>query len=68
MQAAVGDQLVVHTHRVGQDDRRGEVLEVHGTDGQPPYRVRWSDGHEGLFFPSSDSEVHRGSATRRRRS
>jgi hypothetical protein len=62
MNAAVGDRLVVHGHRVGQEDRRCEVIAVQGRDGQPPYRVRWSDGHEGLFFPSSDSEVERPAA------
>lgn len=29
----------------------GEVLETRGPDGGPPYLVRWSDGHEGLFYP-----------------
>jgi len=32
--------------------RDGEILEVHGEDGGPPYLVRWSDsGHESLVFP-----------------
>jgi hypothetical protein len=64
--AAVGDRLVVHGHRVGTEDRHGEVLEVHGSGGQPPYRVRWSDGREGLFFPSSDSEIERPAPGRKR--
>jgi hypothetical protein len=43
---------------MGQPDRDGEVLEVHGPDGEPPYVVRWSDtGEEGLFFPGSDASV-----------
>jgi hypothetical protein len=43
---------------MGQPDRDGEVLEVHGADGEPPYVVRWSDtGEEGLFFPGSDASV-----------
>ena len=26
-------------------------------DGAPPYVVKWSDGHEGLYFPGSDASV-----------
>ena len=58
MQATVGDRIVAQGHRMGQPDRDGEVLEVHGADGEPPYVVRWSDtGEEGLFFPGSDASV-----------
>ena len=35
----------------------GEVLEVHGEGGAPPYVVRWADGHEGLMFPGPDAHV-----------
>jgi hypothetical protein len=47
-------------HGVHLDDpvRDGEVLEVHGTDGGPPFLVRWSDtGHESLVFPGPDATV-----------
>jgi Domain of unknown function (DUF1918) len=57
MRANVGDELVVRGHHVGDEDRRGVVIEVHGEDGGPPYLVRWSDGHESTFFPSSDTVV-----------
>ncbi len=58
MQARVGDRIVIHGHRVGEPIRDGEVLEVHGPDGGPPFIVRWSDtGHETLFFPGSDATV-----------
>lgn len=57
MQATVGDRLVVHGHKTGDGDRRGEIIEVHGADGAPPYLVRWSDGHKSTFFPSSDTIV-----------
>ena len=58
MQATVGDHIVVAGHRVGEAERECEVLEVHGADGGAPYRVRWrADGHESLFFPSSDASV-----------
>jgi hypothetical protein len=58
MRAAVGDRLVIKGHYVGAPDKDGEVLEVHGEDGGPPWLIRWSDdGHEGLFFPGPDAEI-----------
>jgi hypothetical protein len=61
MHATVGDRIVVRSTHVGEPDRDGEILEVHGPDGGPPYLVRWSeDGHEGLFFPGPDTQIHHG--------
>ena len=57
MQAKVGDQLVIESNRVDAPRRAGEVLEVHGEDGGPPYVVRWTDGHEGLMFPGADAHI-----------
>ena len=57
MQAKVGDKIVVKGNRQGQVDREAVVIEVRGSDGAPPYVVRWSDGHEGLYFPGSDALV-----------
>jgi hypothetical protein len=58
MHADVGDRLVVKGHHTGEPDRDGEILEVHGTNGDPPYVVRWSDdGHTGLVFPGPDSFI-----------
>lgn len=57
MRAAVGDELVVKGRHVGDVDRQGEVVEVHGEDGGPPYLVRWKDGHQTIFMPSSDTLV-----------
>jgi hypothetical protein len=54
MQADVGDRLVIKGHR------EGEILEVHGAEGGPPYFVRWSeDDHVGLVFPGPDAVVER---------
>ena len=50
MQAHVGDRLHVHGRTVGNVDRVGEILEVRGGGGNPPYLVRFDDGHEGLVF------------------
>jgi hypothetical protein len=65
MNANVGDRIVVRGHQVGDSDRRGEIVEVHGADGAPPYVVRWSDGHQGLYFPGSDATVEHVGANRR---
>jgi hypothetical protein len=64
-----GDRLVVHAHRQGEPERDAEILEVLGTHGNPPYRVRWSDNdHETIVYPGSDVYIeHRSSARRRRR-
>src|SRR5215212_3217531 len=63
MHAQVGDRIVVAGATVGTPVRDGEIVEVHGTAGEPPYLVRWSDtGRESLFFPGPDSHIeHDGS-------
>jgi hypothetical protein len=58
MHAQVGDRVVIKTHQLDKPDRDGEVLEVHGANGSPPYLVRWSDdGHESLFYPGPDAYI-----------
>ena len=60
-----GDLVVIEGHKVGQSGRRGEILEVLGTDEHPHYRVRWEDGRETIFYPSNDALVVRPTARRR---
>jgi hypothetical protein len=58
LRASVGDRIVVRGHHVGEPARDGEVLEVLGEDGAPPYLVRWEvDAHVSRFYPSSDVYV-----------
>lgn len=58
MNASVGDRLLVRSVHVDGPVRDGEILEVHGQDGGPPYVVRWSDdGHTSLVFPGPDATV-----------
>jgi hypothetical protein len=57
MQATVGDRLHVHSNTVGNPDRIGQIVEVRGEHGAPPYLVRFPDGHEALIFPGPDSVV-----------
>jgi hypothetical protein len=58
MHAKPGDRIVVRARREHEHGRDGQVLEVRGVDGAPPYLVQWSDsGHEGLYYPSSDAYI-----------
>lgn len=57
MRAVAGDELLVRGRHVGDVDREGVIVEVHGQDGAAPYLVRWKDGHETVFMPSSGTLV-----------
>jgi hypothetical protein len=59
MEAAVGDRLHIHGHNVGDPGRTGEIVEVRGSAGEPPYLVRFEDGHTRLVFPGPDAVVER---------
>ncbi|MDJ1132267.1 DUF1918 domain-containing protein [Streptomyces iconiensis] len=59
MRANTGDRLLMHGRVVGQHDRVAEIVEVLGTNGEPPYRVRFDDGHEAVLSPGPDSVVQR---------
>lgn len=66
MNGRIGDRLRVHGNVVGQPDRDGEIIEVHGEDGGPPYLVRFEDGHESLVSPGPDAVIEpAGRAARR---
>jgi Domain of unknown function (DUF1918) len=59
MYAAVGDRLLIRGTHVDDVVRDGEILEVRGKNGEPPYVVRWSDtDHETLIYPGPDATVH----------
>jgi len=53
----MGDRIIVEGSKVGQGRRAGEIVEVIDAPGPRHFRVRWSDGHESIFFPSSDARV-----------
>jgi hypothetical protein len=68
MQAAIGDQLHVHSNVVGHPERTAEILEVRGTGGEPPYLVRFAGGDTSLVFPGPDATIeHSGKTSRDRR-
>jgi hypothetical protein len=57
VQAQVGDRINVPGRHVGEGVRTGEVVEVRGDDGGPPYLVRWDDGHEALVYPGAEARL-----------
>ena len=66
MQAVIGDRLRVHGNVVGRSERTGEIVEVRGAAGEPPYMVRFDDGHTSLVFPGPDAVIeHPGKKGRR---
>lgn len=60
MNAHKGDKLLMHGRIVGQQDRVGEIVEVMGDRGEPPYRIKFDDGHECVMSPGPDSVVRPG--------
>jgi hypothetical protein len=67
LRASPGDRLVIRGHHLGEPDRDGEILEVLGEDGRPPFRVRWSEtGRVALLFPGADASVEHYPRRRRR--
>ncbi|WP_308466083.1 DUF1918 domain-containing protein [Rathayibacter soli] len=61
MQATAGERILIRGKTVDNPDRHGEILEVRGEDGTPPYLVRFDDGHETLIYPGPDCVVERAS-------
>ena len=58
LRAQPGDRLVIRAHHSGEAEHDGEILEVLGEDGAPPYRVRWEeDGHVSRLYPGTDAYV-----------
>jgi Domain of unknown function (DUF1876)/Domain of unknown function (DUF1918) len=55
MKAQKGDRIILTARHTDQATRDGEVLEVRGANGGPPYLVRWTDGHTGLLYPGPGS-------------
>lgn len=57
--ATVGDIVEITGHAVGDEPRKGEVMEVLGSPGHEHLRVLWEDGHESIHFPGNDVQIHR---------
>lgn len=60
MKAEVGDRLVVRGRHLDEATRVGEIVEVHGPDGEPPYVVRWEgETQTAVVVPGPDGHVER---------
>jgi hypothetical protein len=57
MHASVGDRIAVPGRHVGDAGKIGEIIDVRGQDGTPPYLIRWSDGHEGVCVPGPEARI-----------
>ena len=57
MEAQIGDRITIDSNRVGAGRRRGEIVDIIAGAAGLHYRVRWDDGHETTFFPSSDATL-----------
>ncbi len=60
--ARPGDVVVIRGHAIDRKERRGVIVEVRGSNGGPPFVVRWLDDphrepHDVLFFPGSDADI-----------
>ncbi|MFG2310869.1 DUF1918 domain-containing protein [Streptomyces sp. NPDC048566] len=51
MHAHAGDVMRFTSRKAGQPEHRATVVDVLGADGEPPYRLRYDDGHESEIFP-----------------
>ena len=58
MRAHPGDWPVVETSTVGRHSMRGQIEEVSGPTGEPPFRIRWTDDDRvSIVFPGPDARV-----------
>lgn len=58
MKAAPGNWLMIEGTHLNDPKRHGQILEVRGTDGAPPYVVRWDDtGTETVVIPTTGAHV-----------
>ena len=57
MHAVPHDRIVIRGKTVESPDRFGEVIEARGENGEPPYLVRFDDGHETLVYPGTDTVI-----------
>jgi Ala-tRNA(Pro) deacylase len=64
---ARGDVVEVSGRRVGDPGRKGEILEVLGSEEHPHYLVRWEDEHESVLYPGEGTTVRTKTSRKRRR-
>ena len=59
MRAIIGDRIIIRGRTVETPDKHGEIIEVRGPDGQPPYLVSFGEGHQSVVYPGADFVVER---------
>jgi hypothetical protein len=57
MRAVAGDRLHFQGKVVGMREHAALIVETRGSDGAPPYLVRYDDQHETVVFPGPDCWV-----------
>ncbi|QNE20973.1 DUF1918 domain-containing protein [Kribbella qitaiheensis] len=58
MKAAPGDWLMIEGTHLSDHKRLGQIVEVHGPDGSPPYLVRWDESEtETLVSPTAGAHI-----------
>jgi Ala-tRNA(Pro) deacylase len=62
-----GDVVEVSGRRVGDPGRKGEILEVLGSEEHPHYLVRWEDEHESVLYPGEGTTIRAKQRRRRRK-
>jgi hypothetical protein len=50
-------RLGLVTPACGHPDKNGEIVEVHGDGGTPPYLVKFDDGKTRLIYPGPDAVI-----------
>jgi hypothetical protein len=62
----VGKRVVAESESTDRRPRSGVVEEVLRGDPSPRYRIRWDDGHESIYTPTSGA-LRAGQRPRRQR-
>ena len=48
-----GDHVLIESESTERPARRGVIEELLRDEPHPRYRIRWDDGHESIYTPSS---------------
>jgi hypothetical protein len=57
MEAKRGDRIVIRGRTVESTDRHGEIIDVRGVAGGPPYVIRFDNGSEIVIQPGPDFTI-----------
>ena len=58
MEAQAGDHIEIPGTRIDHTVRKGEILEIRGREGAPPFLIKWLDnGKTALVYPGPDANI-----------